>query len=176
MKRVGTDASPAAVGRLAAEMARAAMTPATRILALGALRTHWAPTAVGRPPAGAADRSRTGGDYVDALGRLAAAVRFVREPLAIGEVVQAPWRTLAYMAGDCDDLACCIAALAAVVGLPAAVAIRVSGDSAHAVALVGDRWDGPTGRLTHVIDQDGAKVAPSDILHASTVFPVSLGE
>lgn len=166
MKPYGLDASPAAVGRLAADMARAAMTPDTRVLALATLAPFWS---------GERDSARSAASYVDALGRFAASVHFVREPLAVGEVVQAPRHTARWKAGDCDDLACCVAAFAAVVGLPAVVAVMVRGQRAHAVAVVGDRWDGATARLTHVIDHDGAKPAPSDVLNTAFVFPVSAG-
>lgn len=165
MKRESPDASPAAVAELAARMARDALTPDTRLLALQAVRKHWE---------GPADTS--GAAYVAALGRWAEGVRFVREPLVVGELVAAPWRTFAYNAGDCDDLACAAAAFAAVVGLPAMVAVYESAPGqAHAVALVGDQWNGPPGRLTHVIDHAGAKVAPADILMRSVRFPVSVG-
>lgn len=183
MYRVSSSAAPADVARLAASMAReAAADPRTRMLALQAVRKFWRPRGSLIRPVLSDRRPFQKGDdaarYVAALGRWAQSIALVREPIAVAEVVQAPWRTVAYQAGDCDDLACAVAAFAAVVGLPAAVAVyEVSPGFAHMVALVGDSWNpDDAGRLTHMIDHDGARVAPPDILHTSNMEPVSLGK
>lgn len=165
LRREGKGASPRAVVELAAKMAREALTPATRMLALLALRKFW--------PEGAA---RGGSDYVQALGAWAQSIRFVREPMAVGEVVQAPWRTVFYGAGDCDDVACAVAAFAGVAGLPAAVGVLEDGADAHAFGLCGDAFYGPRGRITTMIDQRGARAATADILERSrSVAVVSVG-
>lgn len=91
---------------------------------------------------------------VAALGELARSVPFVREPLDIGEIIVAPPRLLELGRGDCDDVATLIAACAAALGLPSAVAVIATRPGhAHAAALVGDDPYQP-GRLTHTIDQE----------------------
>lgn len=186
MIRESHSADPSQVGALAARMAaEAAAQPETRLLALGALRSHW-PREPGQPswpnPRGCIARyNGVASAYVAALAAWAQSIAVVREPVAVGEVVCAPWRTVLYRAGDCDDVACAVAAFAAVVGLPAAVGIERGPDgNAHAVALVGDDWTNDPanrGRLTHVIDQRGIRPASQPPTSASLeVYPVSLGK
>ena len=175
MNRESHSADPSQVGALAAHMAaEAAAQPETRLLALGALRAHW-PVCIARYNAGGAPA------FVNALAAWAQSIAHVREPASVGEIVCAPWRTVLYRAGDCDDVACAVAAFAAVVGLPAAVGIErdADGQNAHAVALIGDDWTNEPanrGRLTHVIDQRGLRLASTPTAAPLEVYPVSLGK
>lgn len=96
---------------------------------------------------------------IAALGALARSLPFVREPLDIGEIIVAPRRLLELGRGDCDDVATLIAACAAALGLPSAVAVVATRPGhAHAAALVGDD-PYQVGRLTHTIDQERGAVA-----------------
>lgn len=168
--RVSDTATPRQVAELCAQVAHeAGSRPETRALALQALAPHWQPSLGDVPPTGAA--------FCAALGRWAQSITMVREPLAVGEIVQAPWRTVAYRAGDCDDLAAAAAALAMVVGLPTAIALGTpAGGFAHVVAVIGDSWmPSARGRLTHMIDFDGATVAPRDLMTAYHLIGVSAG-
>lgn len=102
----------------------------------------WAQRAVApftdREPSSAA---RSGLWYVGALARWARSIRPLREPATLGELVQAPWRTVVYGSGDCDDVATAVAAFAKVVGLPAIIAVWPTGPgAAHVAAVVGDDW------------------------------------
>lgn len=170
LRQVSTTASPAQVAELAARVAReAAGHVRTRLDALRALAPHWPATATGNDPRAAGRRT------VAALGAWARTIQLVREPARVGELIAAPWRTAAYRAGDCDDLAAAVAAFAAVVGFPAAVAVYpTAAGFAHAVAVVGDDWTTPH-RLTHVIDHDGARPAPPTLLQRAVIAPVSGG-
>lgn len=170
LRQISTTASPAQVADLAARVARdAAADLRTRMIALRALAPHWPPQASGLDPRAAGRR------IVAALGAWAQTIQLVREPAAVGELITAPWRTAAYRAGDCDDLAAAVAAFAGVFGLPAAVTVYTTAPGfAHAAALVGDDWTTP-GRLTHLIDHDGAKVAPAELLSRAVTVPVTGG-
>jgi hypothetical protein len=154
--------------------AEAAAQPETRLLALGAIRRFW--------PAFVSHDTKTAAPaYVKALAAWAQSIAHVREPASVGEIVCAPWRTVLYRAGDCDDVACAVAAFAATVGLPAAVGIErdADGQNAHAVALIGDDWTNEPanrGRLTHVIDQRGLRLASTPTAAPLEVYPVSLGK
>lgn len=156
------------------------MKPETRQIALEALSPHWT-IRVGddrRPnTSGHTFADMTGAAYVAALGRWAASIAMVREPAAVGEIVSAPWRTLAYKAGDCDDLAAAVAAFACVVGLPTAIVlVHTAPGFAHVACAVGDSWlPQHHGRLSHVIDFDGAKAAPADLTSTHQLYPVSVG-
>lgn len=158
--------APADVGRVAAEVARRAVDLDLRLWAQRALAPH-VPTS----PLELDDRGRW---YQRALARWASTVAPMREPAAVGELVQAPWRTIAYRMGDCDDLAAAVAALAAVVGLPAAVAVYDTEPGfAHAVALVGDDWTpGATDQGFIAVDHSGAhRFAPPSIPNIYAVNP-----
>ena len=81
-------------------------------------------------------------------------MRHVREPGGIGEILLRPERVIQYGAGDCDCIARAVAAMAAHVGLPAAVmAIWTGPESAHVVCAVGGAWYGPG------VASDGAVMA-----------------
>lgn len=141
----------------------------------------WAMRAVGAHVPGATEalyRSRVhfledlpeGAWFVAALGDFARSVAPLREPSRFGEIVSAPWRTIAYRAGDCDDVAAAVAMCAAVVGLPAAVAVYYTAPGfAHCVALVGNDWHGERGPVLQV-DQNGlAPFAPTSQPYIVTV-------
>lgn len=109
-----------------------------------------------------------------AIAAWARTVAPLREPVDVGELVAAPWRTIATRTGDCDDVAAAAAAMAAVVGLPAGVAVYdTSPGFAHIVAVIGDDWTpeadlGPDNMLA--IDQAGARPLPA--LPPSTTIAV----
>lgn len=140
----GTD--PRDVARAAALVARLALKrPDTRLWAQRALRPHL-------PPAGEADAD--GRWYSAAIGQWAKTIATHREPAALGEIVTAPWRVIAYRIGDCDDLAAAAATIAAVAGIEAWIAVYPTGPgTAHCVAVIGRDWNGSP--PTYAIDHTG---------------------
>lgn len=166
LRQASRSSSPADVARVAAEVARRAVSLDLRLWAQRALALY--------VPRSSFELDAQGRWYQRALGQWAQTVAVMREPAAVGELVQAPWRTIAYRMGDCDDLAAAVAALAAVAGLPAAVATYdVKPGFAHAVALVGDDWTpGATDQGFVAIDSSGAHpFAPPTIPNIYTVHP-----
>ncbi len=123
--------SPVDVARAAARVAELALQrPDSRF---------WAQRAVA--PYTPDDPDDAGRWYGLALGRWAQSVAPLREPARYGEIVAAPWRTIAYRSGDCDDVAAAVAMMAAMVGMAAAIAVYATGPgTAHCVALISGTW------------------------------------
>ncbi len=144
--KAATGTDPYDVARTVAAVAKAAASRLdTRLWAQKAV----APYAPRHP-----DPNDRGRWYAHALGRWAQSVAPLREPAELGELVQAPWRTVAYRSGDCDDVACAVAAFAALVGLFSAVAVYPTGpSSAHIVAVIGDDWTPRLPSTTAVITE-----------------------
>ena len=89
------------------------------------------------------DRDPMGSTWSGVLHRWARSVRHMREPAAVGELLVLPHRVVEFGAGDCDDIALAVAAMAAHVGLPAGILSLWTGPaSAHHVAVVGGAWYG----------------------------------
>lgn len=90
--------------------------------------------------------------FVRALARWARSVRWVREPIAIGELVAPPERVLVEGWGDCDDVATAVAAVALTVGLRARLVWWETRTGAHMACAVSETWDGSSDRAV-MIDQ-----------------------
>jgi hypothetical protein len=98
-------------------------------------------------------RDLAGRWFVRALARWARSVRWVREPIAVGELVMPPSLVLREGWGDCDDVATAAAAVAVTVGLRARLVWYESGAGrAHMVCAVSETWDGSSDRAV-IIDQ-----------------------
>lgn len=124
----GTDATLKAIGRLIADAQRR---PVIRFAALDALRTagadsHSTPTA-----------ARALFDWVRRN------IRYVHDPVDI-ETVAAPDVTLQIRAGDCDDQAALLAAMAASIGIPSRFKVigpsRQTFQHIYAEINIGGRW------------------------------------
>lgn len=170
----GTD--PRDVARACVEVAeRALLRPDARFWAMRAVGAHvpgGAPEALYQYRARFLEDMPEGAWYAAALGDFARSVAPLREPSRFGEIVSAPWRTIAYRAGDCDDVAAAVAMCAAVVGLPAAVAVYYTSPGfAHCVALVGNDWHGERGPVLQVDQANG--LAPFAPPSQPYIVPVS---
>jgi len=70
-------------------------------------------------------------------------VRYVRDPVQL-ERVQTPQVTMQQASGDCDDLACLIAAMATSVGHPSRFAAGAFGNSPHPSHVWDETFDSVT--------------------------------
>lgn len=112
--------------------------------------------------------ARSGGREHDPLSQLGALFRFVRDRITfIGDVagvetLQSPLYTLRVLAGDCDDRATLLAALARSIGLPAELRFRA----------IAANPNNP-GRFSHVYVM--ARVAGRDVAMDPTYHENALG-
>lgn len=172
VRRLSRSQHPHHVAAHAAALAgRLASDPGFRLVVLEAITPHL-------PPAGP-DRDALGAAWPAALHRWARSVRHVREPGALGELLLRPARVVQYGAGDCDDVALAVAAMAAHVGLPAGILSLWTGDAtAHHVAVVGAGWYGATSRLAPrlVVDPDQRELCLVTAEHYrfGRLYPVKL--
>lgn len=123
----------------------------------------WAQRALRPFVPGTAELDGNGLWYAKALGQWAQSVAPMREPAKFGEIVQAPWRTIAYRMGDCDDVAAAVAFCAAIVSMPTAVAVYPLGAGmAHCVAILGPDWrgDGDSKPLPLEVLPQGTAILP----------------
>lgn len=103
----------------------------------------------------------------DTLGELRALFQWVRDRVrfvgdALGlETLQTPTRTLAWGAGDCDDMATLLVALARSIGIPARLAFRAIGTDRRRPAAFGH---------VYVVANVNGRDYPMDPIYRTTPF------
>lgn len=100
-------------------------------------------------------------------------VTFMREPGALGERILRPRRTIELDAGDCDDIATAVVAMALTLGIRATTAVRlVSRHGAHVAAVIAPDWCGsPPTLVVDPLLPAFARLADGDEWHWARVTP-----